>query len=50
MGSEILRCAQDDNPELASFDSQIVLFEMYWGSPLPYGLAPTLGWCRATAH
>src|SRR5258708_4921333 len=37
MGSEILRCAQDDNPELASFDSQIVLFEMYWGLPPPWG-------------
>ena len=27
--TEILRCAQDDTPEAASFDSQNVFFEMY---------------------
>ncbi len=37
----ILRCAQDDTPESASFDAQLVLFEML------LGLAPTLQWCRA---
>src|SRR6266699_2048737 len=28
--TEILRCAQDDTPSSASFDSQNVFFEMYW--------------------
>src|SRR2546421_12654502 len=31
--TEILRCAQDDTPASASFDSQNVLFEMYWALP-----------------
>ena len=27
---QILRCAQDDNPSSASFDSHNAFFEMYW--------------------
>src|SRR5438132_1154946 len=41
LGKEMLRCAQYVTPESASFDAQLVLFEML------LGLAPTLQWCRA---
>src|SRR5437764_5243726 len=40
--TEILRSAQDDNPASASFDSQHVLFEMYWGQGPWRGFRGTL--------
>src|SRR2546430_17392482 len=33
---QILRCAQDDNPSSASFDSHNAFFEMYWSLSWSY--------------